>query len=156
MTSHGSSLACDKETGVSLWPLHTLLCSLWKLKSICKSGSLGRSLILNSEEDELRLCKFAPLASWLMLTVCLSLLHLCPPLVGHGGVAFPAVKTRTGEVFENCSSYRQDTHTQASLCTEGCSSPQQSAGGAGRGELVVQSCLLHIPDTLLIYPEAAR
>lgn len=83
-----------------------------------------------------------------MLTVCLSLLHLCPPLVGHGGVAFPAVKTRTGEVFENCSSYRQDTHTQASLCTEGCSSPQQSAGGAGRGELVVQSCLLHIPDTI--------
>lgn len=119
---------------------------------------MGRSLILNSEEDELRLCKFALLASWLILTVCLSLLHLCPALVGHGGVAFPAVKTRKGEMLENCncSSYRQDTHTQASLCTEGCSSPHQSAGGAWRGELVVQSCLLLIPDTLLIYPEAAR
>jgi hypothetical protein len=85
-----------------------------------ESQGVGRRLILNLEEDELRFCKFALLTSWLTLTVCLSLLHLHPSGVGHKGVASPTVKVRKGDRLEKCSSYRYDTHILTSLCMEGC------------------------------------
>lgn len=85
-----------------------------------ESQGAGRRLILNSEEDKLRLCEFALLTSWLTLTVCISLLHLRPSVVRHKGVASPMVKVRKGDGFKNHSSYRYDIHILISLCMEGC------------------------------------
>lgn len=79
------------------------------------SGVEGRSLIFTSEEGEPVFCKFAQLTSWLILTVCLSLLHPSSP---SEGCSLSFKGGEQGRRFGSGFSCRCNSHIQLSQSVE--------------------------------------